>query len=258
MKTFYETYGNSEKLAPLVREINWTHNIIIIEQCTSDAEREFYLRMSKRHGWTKRTLIRQIEVKTYGMTAANQTNFENVLPIGLSADARLAIKDEYAFDFLDMGDERGERRLEYAVLAKVEPFLREMGGLFTFVGSQYRLLFADEEYFIDLLLYHRQLKCLVAIELKTGKFLPECVGKMQFYLAVLDDIVRMEGENPSIGIILCKSKNRTIVEYALRESKKPIGVAIYKLVRTLPRELRKQLPDQRQIEMLMDEKVANK
>lgn len=156
-----------------------------------------------------------------------------------------------------MGDERIERRLEYAVLAKVEPFLKEMGGLFSFVGSQYRLEIGDQEYFIDLLLYHRRLKCLVALELKTGKFIPEHVGKMQFYLAALDDLVKMEDESPSIGIILCKEKNKTVVEYALRQSLKPIGVAAYKLVRSLPRELRPLLPDRRQIEMLMDEKSAD-
>ena len=181
----------------------------------------------------------------------SQTSFDMALPRELSVPARLAIKDEYTFDFLELGDERKERLLEHAILARVEPFLREMGGLFAFVGSQYRLDVAGEEYFIDLLLYHRQLKCLVAVELKTGKFIPEHVGKMQFYLAALDDLAREEGENPSIGIILCRSKNRTVVEYALRESKKPIGVSVYRLVRKLPSELRRLLPDQRQVEMLM-------
>jgi predicted nuclease of restriction endonuclease-like (RecB) superfamily len=190
-------------------------------------------------------------MSAYQKTMNNQTNFSGSLPGSISIAARLAVKDEYTFDFLEMGDERSERRLECAVLSKVEPFLREMGGLFTFVGSQHRLSVADEEYFIDLLLYHRQLKCLVAVELKTGKFLPEHVGKMQFYLAALDDLEREEGENPSIGIILCRSKNRTIVEYALRESRKPIGVSVYRLVRKLPAELRRLLPDRRQVEMLL-------
>jgi hypothetical protein len=126
--------------------------------------------------------------------------------------------------------------LEIAILTKVEQFLREMGGMFAFVGSQYRLEISEKEYFIDLLLYHRRLKCMVAIELKVGEFLPEYVGKMQFYLATLDDLVRMTDENPSIGIILCKSKDKTIVEYALRESNKPIGVATYRIVTVLPSE----------------------
>ena len=124
--------------------------------------------------------------------------------------------------------------------------------MFTFMGSQYRLEIDNEEYFIDLLLYHRRLKCLVAVELKIGKFLPEYVGKMQFYLAALDDKVRLPDENPSVGIILCKSKNKTIVEYALRESNKPIGVASYRIVSTVPQELKEQLPAPEQVAKLLD------
>jgi hypothetical protein len=137
-------------------------------------------------------------------------------------------------------------------LARVEPFLQEMGGIFAFIGSQYRLEIDEEEYFIDILLYHRRLKCLVAIELKIGNFLPEYVGKMQFYLAVLDDRVKLPDENPSIGIILCKSKQRTIVEYALKESNKPIGVGTYKIVSTLPQELKNQLPAPEQVAKLLE------
>lgn len=136
---------------------------------------------------------------------------------------------------------------------KIEKFLREMGGIFAFVGSQYRLEIGDKEYFIDLLLYHRHLKCLVAIELKVGEFIPEYIGKMQFYLAVLDDKIRLADENPSIGIILCKNKNQTIVEYALRESNKPIGVGKYKMVSKLPTELKDQLPTPEQIDDLLGE-----
>lgn len=255
MKMFYESYCQNQKLAQLVREIGWSHNIAIMEMCKDDLEREFYIRMAKGYGWSRNTLICQIENQSYEKTMINQTNFADALPKEISTRAKLAVKDEYTFDFLDMGDERTERRLEYAVLVKVEPFLREMGGLFSFVGSQYRLEVGDQEYFIDLLLYHRQLKCLVAIELKTGRFIPKHVGKMQFYLAALDDLARVEGENPSIGIILCKSKNKTVVEYALRQSRKPIGVAEYRLVRSLPKELKHLLPDRRQIDMLMDEKL---
>jgi len=256
MRQLFSTYYQNERLQPLVREIGWTHHLMILTGCNDDLEREFYIRMTKKQGWSKRTLHEKIELRTYETTMAGQTSFERALPRELAAPARLAVKDEYMFDFLEMGDERSERRLEYAILAKVEPFLREMGGLFAFVGSQYRLRVADEEYFIDLLLYHRQLRCLVAVELKTGKFQPEHVGKMQFYLAALDDLVRERGENPSIGIILCKSKNRTVVEYALRESRKPIGVSVYRLVRKLPAELRRLLPDKRQVEMLLSDPAA--
>lgn len=252
MRLFYESYAENEKLAPLVREIGWTHNLVILEKCKDDLEREFYIRMTRKFGWTKNVLIHQIENQTYEKTLLNQTNFDRAISEEIRNQAKLAVKDDYLFDFLELGDEYSERQLEQAILAKVEPFLKEMGGMFTFVGSQYRLEISDEEYFIDLVLFHRQLKCLVAVELKIGKFLPEYVGKMQFYLAVLDSTAKLPDENPAIGIILCKSKDKTIVEYALKESNKPIGVASYKMVSTVPQELKNQLPAPEQVAKLLE------
>ncbi|AFY46834.1 hypothetical protein Nos7524_0935 [Nostoc sp. PCC 7524] len=252
MRDFYLTYHSKEILPPLVAEIGWTHNIVILEKCKDDLEREFYIRMTRKFGWTKNVLIHQIENQTYEKTLLNQTNFNQTVPAEIRNQLKLAVKDEYTFDFLELADEHSERQLEQAILARVEPFLQEMGGRFTFVGSQYRLEIGGQEFFIDLLLYHRQLKCLVAVELKTGEFLPEYVGKMQFYLAALDDLSRLPDENLSIGIILCKSKNKTIVEYALRESNKPIGVATYKVFSSLPQDLRNQLPAPEQVAKLLE------
>ncbi|QLE51429.1 DUF1016 domain-containing protein [Nostoc sp. C057] len=252
MRLFYESYVNNEKLAPMVREIGWSHNLVIVEKCKDDLEREFYIRMTRKFGWTKNVLIHQIENQTYEKTLLNQTNFDKTVPAEIRNQLKLAVKDEYTFDFLELADEHSERQLEQAILTRVEPFLQEMGGIFAFIGSQYRLEIDEEEYFIDILLYHRRLKCLVAIELKIGNFLPEYVGKMQFYLAVLDDTVKLPDENPSIGIILCKSKQRTIVEYALRESNKPIGVGTYQVVSTLPQELKNQLPAPEQVAKLLE------
>lgn len=252
MRLFYECYNDKQKLAPLVREIAWSHNIIIMEKCKGNLEREFYIRMTRKFGWTKNVLIHQIDNRTYEKTILNQTNFNKVLPEKTRNQAKLAVKDEYTFDFLELGEEYDETELEKALIAKVNRFLVEMGGVFAFIGNQFRLEIEENEFFIDILLYHRHLKCLVAIELKTGKFLPEYVGKMQFYLAALDDRMRAKGENPSIGIIVCKSKNRTIVEYALRESKRPIGVSVYKIMTKLPRELTSELPSPEQMSMLLD------
>ena len=252
MKAFFETYSGSEKLAPLVREISWSHNVIILERCSDALEREFYLRLTRKFGWSKNVLIHQIENQSYEKTLLGQTNFDRTLTPELRAQAKLAVKDEYAFDFLELGAEHSERELERALIARIEDFLRAMGGLFAFVGSQFRLEVEDKEYFIDLLLYHRRLKCLVAVELKIGEFQPEFVGKMQFYLAALDRQVREKGENPSIGIILCKEKNRTIVEYALQDGRKPIGVATYQIVKRLPKELKGQLPGPEEIAKLLD------
>jgi predicted nuclease of restriction endonuclease-like (RecB) superfamily len=251
MRSFYLGYVDNPNLAPMVREIGWTHNLVILEKCKDDLEREFYIRMTQRFGWTKNVLIHQIDNQTYEKTLLNQTNFDITLTPEIIQQAKLAVKDEYTFDFLELGDAHSERQLEQAILRRVEPFLQEMGGMFTFVGSQYRLTIAGQEYFLDLLLYHRHLKCLIAVELKVGEFLPEYVGKMQFYLAVLDDTVRLPDENPAIGIILCKTKDRTIVEYALRESNKPIGVTTYQIVSTLPQEFQGQLPNPTQIAKLL-------
>jgi len=253
MRKFYLNYSKKTKLAPLVQELAWAHNIVIMEKCKNDLAREFYLRMSKKFGWTKNVLIHHIENQSYEKTLINQTNFNNTLPARIKKQATLAVKDEYIFDFLDLSDKHSEAELERAMLAKINQFLIEMGGVFAFMGNQFRLEIDGEEYFIDLLLYHRRLKCLVAIELKIGKFIPEYVGKMQFYLAALDAKIKEKSEHPSIGIILCKEKKRTIVEYALKESNKPIAVASYRITSTLPKELRKELPSPEQIQQLLVE-----
>lgn len=252
MRTFHLAYANNERLRTLSGEISWSNNIAILDKCKDPLEREFYIRMAKSKKWSYRVLINHISNKTYEKTLLNQTNFDQTLPESLKHEAKVSVKDEYVFDFLELDKEYTESELEKSIIAKIEHFLREMGGIFAFIGSQYRLEVGDQEFFIDLLLYHRRLKSLVAIELKIGKFIPEYVGKMQFYLAVLDDQVRMEGENPSIGIILCKEKNRTIVEYALKQSAKSIGVAAYQMVSELPKELQKELPSPEQISQLME------
>jgi predicted nuclease of restriction endonuclease-like (RecB) superfamily len=251
MRQFYLEYRDNEKLQPLVGEISWSHNLIIFQRCKDLLGREFYIRMTHKFGWSKNVLIHQIENQSYEKTLLGQTNFDKALTPGQRAQAKLAVKDEYTFNFLEMGEEHSERELERALIARIEDFLRAMGGLFAFVGSQFRLTVDDKEYFIDLLLYHRRLKCLVAIELKIGEFQPEFVGKMQFYLTTLDRQVREEGENPSIGIILCKEKNRTVVEYALHDVGKPIGVATYRIVKRLPKELKGELPSPDEIAKLL-------
>ena len=216
-------------------------------------EREFYIRMTRKFGWSKNVLIHQIDNQSYEKSLLGQTNFDQTLTPELRAQAKLAVKDEYTFDFLELGEEHSERVLERALIARIEDFLRAMGGMFAFMGSQYRLEVDGKEFFIDLLLFHRRLRCLVAIELKVGEFLPEFVGKMQFYLTALDRQIRQEDESPSIGIILCKEKNRTIVEYALHDAKKPIGVATYEITKTLPKALKGQLPSPKDIAHLLED-----
>lgn len=252
MREFYLLYREDQRVQPLVAQIGWTHNLVIFQRCKEPLEREFYIRMTRKFGWSKNVLIHQIGNQSYEKSLLGQTNFDQVLTPELRAQAKLAVKDEYTFDFLELSEEHSERELERALIARIEDFLRTMGGMFAFMGSQYRLEVEGDEYFIDMLLFHRRLKALVAIELKIGKFMPEFVGKMQFYLAALDRLVRQEDENPSIGIILCKEKNRTVVEYALHDARKPIGVATYETTRTLPKELKGQLPQPEEIAALLE------
>src|SRR3989339_2139188 len=242
MRNFYLTYRTDEKLAPLVREISWTKNVIIMERCKADIRREFYLKTTKKFGWTKDVLINQIEAVAFERFMANQTNFDKTVPEKYRHQAKLAVKDEYSFDFLELAEEHSEKELERALLENVRKFLIEMGGYFAFVGNQYRLEIDREEFFIDLLLFHRRLRCLVAIELKIGAFQPEHKGKMEFYLEALDSQERMDGENPPIGIIICRDKNKTVVEYALRTAGRPIGVATYTVSAKLPEAYRNELP----------------
>ena len=252
MRQFYLEYNGHERLQPLVGEIAWAHNLAIMSKCKEPLEREFYIRMTRKFGWSKNVLIHHIDNQSYEKSLLGQTNFDQALTPELRAQAKLALMDEYTFDFLELGEEHSERELERALIARIEDFLRSMGGMFAFMGSQYRLEIDGEEFFIDLLLFHRRLRCLVVIELKIGKFRPEFIGKMQFYLTALDRQVRQEDENPSIGIILCKEKNRTIVEYALHDARKPIGVATYEITRTLPSELKGQLPQPEEIAALLE------
>lgn len=247
MRNFYLSYRNSEKLAPLVREISWSNNVVIIEKCKDDLQREFYIQMAKRYGWTKRILANFIEAQTYEKYLLNQTNFDLTLPEERRAQAKLAVKDEYTFDFAELSPEYSEYELEMQLVNNIRAFLIEMGGDFTFIGNQYHLTVGSRDLYIDLLLFHRRLRSLVAIELKIGEFEAEYAGKMQLYLTALDEEVKLPEENPSIGIIICKSRDKTYVEYALKQSNVPIGVATYKLSDSLPEDMKEMLPEPEEI-----------
>lgn len=206
MRDLFISYKDNEKLQTLSAQISWSHNVAILSKCDDLLEKEFYMRMSKRNSWTYRVLLNQIDNRNYEKTLLSQTNFDSNLPEKMRPEAKLAVKDEYVFDFLELGEEHSEYELERAIVNNIENFLREVGNVYAFMGSQYRLEVDGQEFLIDILLYHRKLKALVAIELKIGPFIPEYIGKMQFYLSVLNDTVKLEDENPSIGIILAKRK----------------------------------------------------
>jgi len=251
MRMFYLQYQDKLKLQTMSREIGWSHNVIIFQKCKDNLEREFYILSTKKFGWTYRVLDHQIENKSYEKYLLNQTNFDKSLPQKYKYQAKFAVKDKYNFDFLELSDNHSEYELEIGLINKIREFLAIMGSDFTFVGNQYKLEIDNEEYFIDLLLYHRRLRALIAIELKIGKFKPEFAGKMSFYLSILNDTVKLPDENPSIGIIICQEKNRTIVEYALKETNQPIGVATYKTTKELPTNLQEYLPTATEIENML-------
>jgi predicted nuclease of restriction endonuclease-like (RecB) superfamily len=254
MRNFYLEYSQGSNLPlavadletptlpPLVAEISWSKNCVIMEKCKDPTEREFYIKMTKRYGWTKDVLINNIENRAFEKYLANQTNFDETVPEKYRLQAKLAVKDDYNFDFIEMGIEHSEAELEAGILGNIRAFLTEMGGDFCFMGSQYHLDVAGDDYYLDILLYHRRLRCLIAIDLKIGEFIPEYAGKMQFYLTALDETLKLPDENPSIGIIICKSKNRTRVEYTLKSANKPIGVATYSYTDQLPEDMKLLLP----------------
>lgn len=226
MKQFYETYAGNEKLAPLVRELPWTNNILIMVSAKTDEAREFYINLSIKNGYSKRELERQLDSMLFERTMiSNQVN-----QLQLSKHEELAsLRDSYVLEFLDIPDSHSELDLQKAITANLKDFILEFGKDLSFMGQEYRLQVGNTDFFIDLLFYNRELQCLVAIELKTEKFKPEHLGQLEFYLEALDRDVRKPNENPSIGLILCTSKDETVVEYALSRSLSPALVAEYKL-----------------------------
>ena len=247
MRLYFLAYRHNEILQTLSAEIPWSHNVLIFQKCKDDLAREFYIKSTICHAWSYRVLQNHIESQSYENAILSQNNFAQTLPKSLASKASLILKDEYTFDFLALNDAHSERELERALISQIREFLTQMGSDYAFIGTQHKLTADGQDFFIDLLLFHRRLKALIAIELKIGDFLPEYAGKMNFYLALLNDKVRLDGENESIGIIICKNKSQTIVEYALKNTAAPIGVATYTLTKTPPKALAKLLPTPKEI-----------
>ncbi len=250
MRQFYLEYREYTNLAQLAPEIPWYSNIVIFNKVKNYAAREYYLRATAELGWGRNVLIHQIQTGTYErhLEKRKQHTFKHALPEALAEQADQAMKDVYMLDFLGITKSVVEKKVEEKMVEAIKDVLLELGYGFCFIDNQYKIKLENKEYFIDLLFYHRKLKSLVAIELKTGSFQPEHAGKMNFYLNLLDDFVREEGENPSIGIIFCAKRERIEVEYALRGINKPVGVSEYRLTHDLPKELTDKLPDVKRLE----------
>jgi len=244
MRQFYLEYKDNPILLSHALHVPWTHNIIIIQKIKDLKQREYYLSAVKQTGWNKNVLINQIKANAYDFHLKNpkNSNFNETLPVHLAEQANENLKSVYNLDFLGITKPVLERQLENLLIEKVRDLLIELGYGFAFIGSQYKIELGGEKFFIDLLFYHRKLNCLVALELKTGKFLSEYVSKLNLYLEILDETVKEPHENPAIGIILCAEKNNLIVEYSLRNANKPIGVAQYELAKELSEHFKNKLP----------------
>jgi len=248
MRAFAELYPNKAFVQQVVAQIPWGHNVRILDYIKNPAEREWYLRQTIEQGWSRNVLVHQIESRLFHRQGKALTNFRQTLPSPQSELAQEVLKDPYTFDFLTITESARERDLEQALLQHLRDFLLELGVGFAFLGNQYHLEIGDQDYYLDLLFYHLRLRCFVVIELKMGEFQPEYAGKMNFYLSAVNDRFRTRADNPSIGIILCKVRNKVIVEYALRNTHKPIGVSAYRLTKSLPAKLKGSLPTIKELE----------
>ncbi len=248
MRAFAEAWPEAEFVQAVLAQLPWYHQLALLDKLSSPDVRRWYAAKAIEHNWSRNVLVMQIETRSIERSGSAVTNFEASLPKPQSDLARESIKDPYRFNFLGLTDEAQEREVEHALVKHVTEFLLELGAGFAFVGRQVLLDVGGDEFFIDLLFYHLKLRCYVAIELKAGKFKPEHLGQLGFYLAAVDAQLKHPQDSPTIGLLLCKSKNKIVAEYALRDSARPIGVAEYQLVGALPAELQTSLPSIEQIE----------
>jgi len=262
IQTVLHQKGATTKFSPILPEkfyeyflsVGFSSHIEIIANAKTIEERVFYITKSAQEFWSNRTLKHHLKNNLFEQQAKLPNNFDKTLEKSVSQNALNAFKDQYLLDFISLSDEEAEneRLLENEIVLNIKKFLTSLGSDFAFIGNQFRLIVEDEEYFIDLLFFHRKLQALVAFELKTGKFKPEYLGKMNFYLSAADEYVKQPHENPSIGIIPCKEKKNKIVEFAFRDFSKAMGVATYKTANELPKQYKNLLPDAETLKKLMD------
>jgi predicted nuclease of restriction endonuclease-like (RecB) superfamily len=244
MAKFAASYEDEKFVQTVSAQIPWSHNIAILDKVKTPEEREWYIRKTAENGWSHSVLIHQIESGLYQrqVLADKVSNFENRLPAPQSELATQTMKDPYIFDFIPFKEDMVERDIEQALVKDITKLLLELGTGFAFLGNQYHLSVGGDDFYIDLLFYNLNLRCYVVIELKTGEFKPDYAGQLNFYLSAVDGILKSDKDNPTIGLLLCKSKNDVVAEYALKDMSKPMGVSEYKVTSELPEDLGKQLP----------------
>lgn len=248
MRAFAEAWTDFEIVQQVAAQLPWFHLCTLIDKVKDTQQREWYLKQAIVQGWSRTTLEVHIKNRLHERQGKAVTNFAARLPAPTSALAQETLKDPYLFDFLSLGEDAQEREIENALMQHITRFLLELGNGFAFVGRQYRLEVNGDEFFIDLLFYHTRLKCYVVVELKATAFKPEHAGQLNFYLAAVDAQIKAPDDHPTIGLLLCKTQNRLVAEYALSGIDKPIGIAEYELVRALPESLVTNLPTVEQLE----------
>ena len=248
MRAFAQAWPDAEFVQAVLAQLPWYHQLALLDKLPSPEDRRWYAAKAMEHNWSRNVLVMQIETRLRERSGNAVTNFDERLPKPQSDLARESIKDPYRFDFLGLTQEAEEREIEHALVKHVTEFLLELGAGFAFVGRQVLLDVGGDEFFIDLLFYHLKLRCYVVVELKAGKFKPKHLGQLGFYLTAVDRQVKTEHDQPTIGLLLCKSKNKVVAEYALGDKSQPMGVAEYRLIESLPAELQTSLPSIEQIE----------
>lgn len=248
MRAFAEAWPDTEFVQAVLAQLPWYHQIALLDKLSHKEDRRWYAAKAIEHNWSRNVLVMQIESGLMQRSGTAVTNFGSSLPQAQSDLARESLKDPYRFDFLGLTEEAQERDVENALVKHVTEFLLELGAGFAFVGRQVLLDVGGDEFFIDLLFYHLKLRCYVVIELKGGKFKPEHLGQLGFYLTAVDRQLKNEQDNPTIGLLLCKSKNKVVAEYALGDKSQPMGIAEYKLAESLPLEWQTSLPSIEQLE----------
>ncbi len=252
MKLFYEEYKDDKNLQQVVANLPWGHNLLLIEKFKDKVVRRLYAEATIENGWSRNALLLQIDGK-YHLRIGNSTNnFSNTLHNIDSDLVNHLIKDPYIFDFITLKEGYREKTLETAMINRIRDILLELGNGFSFVGNQYKLTIGNDDYYIDLLFYHLKLRCYVVVELKTNSFKPEYAGKMNFYLNAVNDMVKSESDNPSIGLILCQERDKLTAQYSLKGMDHPIGISSYKITQFLPENISKEFPTEEDINLHID------
>lgn len=248
MRAFAEAWPDESFVQEVLAQLPWYHQLALLEKLPGPQTRRWYAAQAIEHNWSRNVLVMQIESRLLDRSGKAVTNFDARLPAPHSDLARESLKDPYRFDFLGLTDEAQEREIEHALVRHVTEFLLELGAGFAFVGRQVLLEVGDEDFFIDLLFYHLKLRCYIVVELKAGKFKPEHLGQLGFYLTAVDRQMKADHDNATIGLLLCKSRNEVVAEYALGDTSQPMGIAEYRLAQSLPADLQTSLPSIEQIE----------